>query len=87
MQVTKTIEKLLADYFNRLAQGYDISPAERFRIEGYFKACLELGVIDAAWLNGIKQHYRSDLAASKLQLPAWRLCYQMKAAPVTAPSG
>lgn len=75
------IDAQLADYFQRLADNIDISPAERYRLEGYLQAALEYQLITAEQLADIVNRHCHFAADNTLTEP-WELPYQMPAAPV-----
>ena len=75
------IDTQLADYFQRLADNIDISPAERFRLEGYLQAVLEFELISADQLTEIVNHH-CQFKSINTAAEVWELPYQMPAAPV-----
>ena len=54
----------LSDYFERLTAGLDVSPAERFRLEGYIAAGVELGLLDRTTVDALitEQLYKHSAA-------------------------
>lgn len=90
----KHIENLLRSYYQRLGDGLDISPAERFRLEGYLQAVVECGLVQAETLESINSNLQLQLAGladmqtageatRKTLTESWHLPLQMRAAPVT----
>lgn len=76
------IDSQLADYFQRLANNIDISPAERFRLEGYLQAVLEHKLIDEAQLrDSVNRYCQFEIVNTVAEI--WELPYKMPAAPVT----
>lgn len=54
----------LKSYFSQLRSQSDISPAQRYRLEGYLQALLEAGLINAAWLTQSIEVLASNLQGS-----------------------
>ncbi len=88
------IENLLQSYYQRLADGLDISPAERFRLEGYLQAVVECGLLATDALASISSRVQLQYAAladtqttaevtGKTLTESWHLPFQMRRAPVT----
>ena len=48
-----TVTKALVDYFDDLERGLDVSPARRFRLEGYVQALLDSGQLSSEQLGKV----------------------------------
>lgn len=76
------VDQLLADYFMRLAQGQDISPAERFRLEGYLQAIISFELMSEASLIKLKRQHIGNKCLANADNACWLLPFEMRAAPV-----
>jgi len=89
MTVLESIDNKLANYFDLLVKGYDVSPAQRFRLEGYLQACVEQLLMDSAKLLELKLVYiaKTEQLTGLVYAPpsdVWALPYQVAIAPVNA---
>jgi len=81
------LQERLALYFSALQGAVDISPAERYRLEGYLEACLELTPLSSEMLE---KFIFAELAQLQIERPtviatpsdSWRLPWQRP--PVSA---
>lgn len=80
--IDEQVDHLLADYFQRLSAGQDVSPADRFRLEGYLRAIVSFELMPEATLLGLKHKYIASEAVSDLPSLSWQLPFKMTAAPV-----
>ena len=85
--IEQVVNKTLAEYFGALMEGRDVSPAERYRTEGYLKASVENALLSEQCLRALRQPYLDQLATA-LQANAfelnevWALPYLVEVAPV-----
>lgn len=45
-QIKETVQQSLFRYFKRLSSGQDVSPRERFRLEGLLQACRDFSLLE-----------------------------------------
>lgn len=77
-------EQQLFDYFASLQSGRDVSPAGRYRLEGYLQALLDAGVLEAAVLRERIEQIAGQYGISEPPLGDAPNClpYQVPRAPV-----
>jgi hypothetical protein len=85
------LHQQLGAYFELLATGQDISPAQRYRLEGYLRACVDANVIEAKQLQHLKrEHVQQTQQVNGIGLvhvadqAVWQLPYQVAIASVNA---
>lgn len=87
MSVEIIAEQKLHDYFRRLEQGQDVSPANRFRLEGYLQALVDQGLLAEDWLSECIEKCLPEFMDREFVLAGerhcWELPFQMVDAPVT----
>ena len=82
-----TLDARLANYFSTLLRCGEVSPAARYRLEGFLQAALAYGVLSDADLHKVMQAHISTFNATsgrpvQPQAEAWGLPYQAPVAPV-----
>ena len=82
-----SLEAHLEDYFSTLLRCGEVSPAARYRLEGFLQAALVYGALGDADLRKLMQAHISTFNATsarqlKPQVEAWGLPYQAPVAPV-----
>ncbi len=87
LSIQDSILEKLVYYFSELEDGRDISPAKRYRLEGYLQACVEYGGVDESWLRDcVSSSQQSALNFASTNLTghehSWELPYKMVKAPV-----
>lgn len=51
------VHRQLTAYFERIVKGLDISPAQRFRLEGFIAAGIDAGLLDGDDINTVIENH------------------------------
>jgi len=89
MLVLGELEQQLKRYFEQLAKGQDVSPAQRYRLEGYLHACIDANLVEPEFLQRLmRDHAQNVFQSNGVELvtpesaPLWQLPYRVAIAPV-----